>query len=133
MASIRWWFLLRAIGLHVELKQAFILTWIGNFFNTSLPGAVTGDVVKGYYVIKAQQEEGRTRAFMTLIIDRFVGVFGLIVMAFLSLALNHELILSQERLHSLAWMITALFGCTVLFYMIVMYPFNYWWSLAQDQ
>ncbi|MED5515924.1 MAG: lysylphosphatidylglycerol synthase transmembrane domain-containing protein [SAR324 cluster bacterium] len=124
MASIRWWFLLRAIGLHVELKQAFILTWIGNFFNTSLPGAVTGDVVKGYYVIKAQQKEGRTRAFMTLIIDRFIGVFGLIVMAFLSLVLNHELILSQERLHSLAWMITALFGCTVLFYMIVMYPFK---------
>ena len=54
----------------------------------------------------------------------FVGVVGLIVMAFLSLVLNHELILSQERLHSLAWMITALFGCTVLFYMIVMYPFK---------
>ena len=101
-----------------------MLTWIGNFFNTTLPGAVTGDVVKGYYVIKAQQEEGRTRAFMTLLIDRFVGLFGLIVMAFLALIFNLELILSQERLHSLAWMIVALFGGTVLFYAIALFPFK---------
>jgi len=84
MTTFRWWLLLRAIGVQVKPKQTFILTWIGNFFNTTLPGAVTGDVVKGYYVIKAQQEEGRTRAFMTLLIDRFVGLFGLIVMAFFS-------------------------------------------------
>ena len=124
MATFRWWLLLRAIGVQVKPKQIFILTWIGNFFNTTLPGAVTGDVVKGYYVIKAQQEEGRTRAFMTLLIDRFVGLFGLIVMAFLALVFNLELILSQERLHSLAWMITILFGGTVLFYTITLFPFK---------
>ena len=124
MATFRWWLLLRAIGVQVKPKQTFILTWIGNFFNTTLPGAITGDVVKGYYVIKAQQEEGRTRAFMTLLIDRIVGLFGLIVMAFLALVLNLELILSQERLHSLAWMITILFGGTVLFYAITVFPFK---------
>mgnify|MGYP003960698835 FL=1 len=124
MTTFRWWLLLRAIGVQVKPKQTFILTWIGNFFNTTLPGAVTGDVVKGYYVIKAQQEEGRTRAFMTLLIDRFVGLFGLIVMAFLALVLNLELILSQERLHSLAWMITVLFGATVVFYAIAVFPFK---------
>ena len=124
MATFRWWLLLRAIGVQVKPKQIFILTWIGNFFNMTLPGAVTGDVVKGYYVIKAQQEEGRTRAFMTLLIDRFVGLFGLVVMAFLALVLNLELILSQEPLHSLAWMITILFGGTVVFYTIALFPFK---------
>jgi len=124
MATFRWWLLLRAIGLPVEPKQTFLLTWIGNFFNTTLPGAVTGDVVKGYYVIKAQQKEGRTRALMTLLIDRIVGLFGLIVMAFLALVFNLELILSQENLHSLAWMICALFGVTVLFYFIAIFPFK---------
>jgi uncharacterized protein (TIRG00374 family) len=124
MATFRWWLLLRAIGVQVKPKQTFILTWIGNFFNTTLPGAVTGDVVKGYYVIKAQHEEGRTRAFMTLLIDRIVGLFGLIVMAFLALVLNLELILSQERLHSLAWMITVFFGATVVFYAIAVFPFK---------
>ena len=124
MATFRWWLLLRAIGVPVNPKQTFLLTWIGNFFNTTLPGAVTGDVVKGYYVIKAQHEEGRTRAFMTLLIDRFVGLFGLIVMAFLALVFNLELILSHESLHSPAWMITVLFGGAVLFYALALFPFK---------
>jgi len=124
MATFRWWLLLRAIGIQVNPKQTFVLTWIGNFFNTTLPGAVTGDVVKGYYVIREQKEDGRTRAFMTLLIDRFVGLFGLIVMAFFALVFNFELILSQERLHSLAWIIVALFGGTVFFYSIVLFPFK---------
>ena len=51
LATFRWWLLLRAIGVTVDPKQTFLLTWIGNFFNTTLPGAITGDVVKGYYVI----------------------------------------------------------------------------------
>ena len=124
MTTFRWWLLLRAIGIQVNPKHAFVLTWIGNFFNTTLPGAVTGDVVKGYYVIKAQQEEGRTKSFMTLLIDRFMGLFGLIVMAFFTLVFNLELIISQERLHSLAWIIVALFGGTVLFYTVTLYPFK---------
>ena len=86
MATLRWWLLLRAIGLKVEPKRTFLLTWIGNFFNTTLPGAITGDVVKGYYVIRSEKEEGRTRAFMTLLIDRFVGLFGA-TLIFYSIAL----------------------------------------------
>ena len=116
--------MLSAIGLPVKPKQTFLLTWIGNFFNTTLPGAVTGDVVKGYYVIKTQKEEGRTRAVMTLLIDRFIGLFGLIVMAFIALVLNHELILSQENMDSLAWMIAVLFLLRMLFYFIAIFPFK---------
>ena len=95
MSALRWWLLLRAIGLAVTPNRAFLLTWIGSFFNMTLPGAVTGDVVKGYYVIREQEAEGRTRAFMTLLIDRFVGLFGLIVMAFLALVTNWDLILGK--------------------------------------
>jgi uncharacterized membrane protein YbhN (UPF0104 family) len=123
LTALRWWLLLRAIGLEVTPFRTFLLTWIGNFFNTTLPGAVTGDVVKGYYVIRAQQAEGRTRAFMTLLIDRFVGLFGLIVMAFTALVSNWSLILARPAMHSLAWLIAGLFGGTVLFYAIVLFPF----------
>jgi len=124
MATIRWWLLLRAIGIQIEAKQTFILTWIGIFFNTTLPGAITGDFVKGYYVIKAQQNKNRTKAFMTLLIDRFVGLFGLIIMAFLALIFNYEVIFSNDSLHFLGWMITTLFMGTLLFFTIVIFPFR---------
>jgi len=126
LATFRWWLLLRAIGLPVKPKQTFLLTWIGNFFNTTLPGAFTGDVVKAYYVIKAQQEEGRTPALMTLLIDRFVGLFGLIVMSFLALVFNFELILSQENMHSLAWMIAALFFVHIIILFHCYVPLQRW-------
>ena len=123
MATLRWWLLLRAVGLNVGLCRTFMLTWIGNFFNVTLPGAVTGDVVKGYYVIKSEREDGRTRAFMTLLIDRFVGLFGLVTMAFCALIINLEFIWSQSALHSLAWTIMGLFAATVAFYFIALFPF----------
>ena len=124
MAALRWWLLLKAAGLQVESRRTLILTWIGNFFNATLPGAVTGDVVRAYYMIKAQREEGRSRAFMTLLIDRFVGLFGLIIMAFLALLCNLKLIWSLPALHALAWTTIAMFIGTVLFYTLALLPFK---------
>ncbi len=124
LGALRWWLLLRAIGLEVPLMRASLLTWIGNFFNTTLPGAVSGDLIKGYYIIRSQEKEGKTRAFTTLLIDRFVGLFGLIVMAFFALVFNLNWILAQPALISLAGMIGGLFAGTVLFYAIVLFPFK---------
>ena len=124
LTALRWWLLLKALGLQVSPKRTFLLTWIGNFFNSTLPGAVSGDVVKGYYIIKAQAEEGRTQAFMTLLIDRFVGLFGLIIISFFSLIANLSIFLENPRLHGLIWMIGILFLATICFYTLVIWPFH---------
>ncbi len=124
LAALRWWLLLRALGLQVSLRRTFLLTWIGNFFNSTLPGAVTGDIVKGYYIIKTQAEEGRTHAFMTLLIDRFVGLFGLIVISFFSLIANLSIFLENPRLHAMIWMICLSFFATTCFYTLVIWPFH---------
>ncbi len=124
LAALRWWLLLRALGLQVSPRRIFLLTWIGNFFNSTLPGAVSGDVVKGYYIIKAQAEEGRTHTFITLLIDRFVGLFGLIVISFFSLLANLSIFLENPRLYGLIWMISFLFLATICFYTLVVWPFH---------
>jgi glycosyltransferase 2 family protein len=124
ICTVRWWFLLKALSLNVPLSRSFLLTWIGNFFNTTLPGAVSGDFVKGYYVIKANNNEEKTKAFMTLIIDRFTGLFGLIVLAFMTLVFNFHIIFDQPNLQPLAFSIIGLFLGTVVFYVIVLFPFK---------
>jgi len=123
MSALRWWLLLRAVGLHLDLKRTYLLTWIGNFFNATIPGSVSGDVVKGYYVIKSQKEVNRSLVIMTLLVDRLVGLFGLVVMAFIALIFNLELIWSQPSLHSLACTIIGLFASIFVFSLIVLYPF----------
>ena len=125
LTAFRWWLLLRAIGLKVQIKNATLLTWIGNFFNVTLPGAVSGDLVKGFYIIR-QQEEGseKTKVFTSLIIDRFVGLFGLIVMAFVAMMLHINALIMQDNLLPLVWMISGLFIGTIFFYIIVLFPFT---------
>ena len=121
LAALRWWLLLRALGLQISPRRTFLLTWIGNFFNSTLPGAVTGDFVKGYYIVKTHAEESRTNAFMTVLIDRFVGLFGLIVISFFSLVANLSIFLENPRLHGLIWMICLSFFATTCFYSLVIY------------
>ena len=124
LAALRWWLLLRALGLQISPRRTLLLTWIGNFFNSTLPGAVTGDFVKGYYIIKTYAEGSRTNAFMTLLIDRFVGLFGLIVVSFFSLIGNLSIFLENPRLHGLIWMICLSFLATTCFYSLVIWPFH---------
>src|SRR5688572_21830633 len=44
--------LMRPHGLHLSLAASVRLTLIGLFFNTCLPGATGGDVVKIYYAME---------------------------------------------------------------------------------
>src|SRR5205085_4605943 len=46
LTVVRWYLLVRAVGLSIRLTDAFRLGLVGFFFNTFLPGSIGGDVVK---------------------------------------------------------------------------------------
>lgn len=121
--ALRWWLLLKALTIKIPLGRAYLLTWIGNFFNATLPGAVTGDLIKGYYTVKSDHGNNKTSALTTLVIDRVTGLFGLIIMAFFALLYNWALIFSQVALRPLAIFIFILFMGVVIFYTIILFPF----------
>src|ERR1700732_3994379 len=50
VSSWRWNRLLRAQDIHLPYRRAWGLTMIGMLFNVVIPGAVGGDLVKGYYI-----------------------------------------------------------------------------------
>ena len=50
LQNLRWWLLLKLLGLKIPFRQAFALTWIGNFFSVIFPGIVSGDLIKGLYL-----------------------------------------------------------------------------------
>lgn len=65
--------LLRATGLPVAHGTAQALTWIGQFFNSFLPGATGGDIARLFYLWKGN-EGRRSAAVMALVADRLVGM-----------------------------------------------------------
>jgi glycosyltransferase 2 family protein len=77
---LRWWLLLRAQGLELSFWAALRVAWIGQFFNTVLPGAASGDVVKAYYLGKAAKTP-LTQAVGSTLLDRVVGLGALVILS----------------------------------------------------
>jgi hypothetical protein len=72
---IRWYFLVRAVGLPFQVGDALRLGLIGFFFSNLLPGGVGGDLVKAVYI--AREQDRRAVAVATIIIDRVFAVWAM--------------------------------------------------------
>ncbi len=111
LAGLRWHVLLVGQQLRLPFRQTMALTRIGLLFNTILPGAVSGDLVKGYYIAK---EVGRdqVRAVTTIAVDRIVGMFSLMLVVSVGVLFNLRLVQSNPAL--LALSMIAAGGCVAL-------------------
>jgi uncharacterized membrane protein YbhN (UPF0104 family) len=69
------------LNLNSNKKISFInvlkFSWIGQFFNTIIPGMVSGDLVKLYYITKINDDLGKSKILVSIFIDRVIGVLGL--------------------------------------------------------
>ncbi len=72
---VRWYILVRAQDLPFTLYHAVRLGLIGYFFNSFLPGSVSGDVVKAAFL--AREQSRRTVAVATVVMDRALALWGL--------------------------------------------------------
>src|SRR4051812_18183694 len=78
ITSFRWHQLLKAMQIHLTLARTFVLNMVGAFYNTFMPGSTGGDVLKAYYASK--QTEFRTRAVISVIVDRVIGLIALVIL-----------------------------------------------------
>lgn len=76
LSFVRWYVLVRAQDLPFALPEATRLGLVGLYFNTFLPGSVGGDIIKAAGI--ARQQERRTVAVATVLLDRAIGLCGLI-------------------------------------------------------
>ena len=81
---VRWFLLVRGLGLSFHLSDAFRLGSLGFMLNQVMPGSVGGDLFKAAFI--AHEQPGRrTEAVATVIIDRFIGLVAMLVVASLAL------------------------------------------------
>lgn len=78
LTAWRWHALLNALAIRLTMVRAFVLNMVGAFYNTFMPGSTGGDLLKAYYI--ARQTHLRTRAVMSVIVDRIVGLLALVIM-----------------------------------------------------
>jgi uncharacterized protein (TIRG00374 family) len=78
VTSFRWHQLLKAIDIHLTAARCFALNMVGAFYNTFMLGSTGGDVVKAYYA--SLQTDHRTRAVLSVFVDRVVGLIALVIL-----------------------------------------------------
>lgn len=71
-------------GIRVSFCQASRWTMIGMFFDLAMPSSCGGDLVKAGYLIKHVADGQRTQAVIAVAFDRFFGLLGLFLLAFMA-------------------------------------------------
>lgn len=83
IAAWRWGILLKVQGIDIGLWGLFRLTLIGVFFSNVIPGSVSGDIIKMAYIMKCAPDKKSEAAF-SIVVDRFLGLSGLFLVAMVS-------------------------------------------------
>lgn len=116
-AFLRWQLLLKGQGIHFSYAQIIRYGMIGAFFNTTMPGAVSGDLIKAWYIINDNKGQKKTPILSTILLDRVLGVFGLIVVAASPVFWAWDHIGNVPQLRHFAMINLMLFGAVVLFFL----------------
>jgi uncharacterized protein (TIRG00374 family) len=123
-AALRWWLLLQIQEIHLPFQVVTALTFIGQFFNSFLLGSVGGDIIKAVYLHKYVPKQ-RTRATLSIIVDRILGLFILISASLIAIPWQFQYLLRNGEVNSVIFWLLVIFGiCGVLGTAIVFTPFH---------
>lgn len=96
LISYRWRSVLEArLNVPIPLLGLLKITWIGQFFSSVLPGSVSGDLVKIMYIQKFEKNVSKKFLFASILIDRILGLSGLILLVGISSVIFSAQIISQ--------------------------------------
>ena len=100
-------------GFHLPLWPAFRLTMIGVFFNSCLPGATGGDLVKIYYA--AEGNPGRRIEVATIVLfDRAIGMFALLLLPLLLAPFFTDMIAASAGIRTVLWLAAGIGSVMVM-------------------
>ena len=100
ISYVRWYLLVRGLDLVFHLRDAFRLGTLGFMLNQVAPGSVGGDLLKAVFIAR-EQPERKTEAVATVLVDRVVGLYAMLLIASLGLFLASDAIDSPKLLRSL--------------------------------
>lgn len=81
LISYRWKLILKSrSNISLPLFGLVKINWIGQFFSSVLPGSVSGDLIKIFYVQKYSENFSKKFIFASIFIDRLMGLAGLILL-----------------------------------------------------
>jgi uncharacterized protein (TIRG00374 family) len=94
VAVFRWHRIMISKGVHISVRRSARYFWLGLFFNQLLPSSIGGDAIRGYCLVRDGQSLGR--ATLSVLLDRILGMAGLVVLIALAIPYAMNLINNPE-------------------------------------
>jgi len=107
LGFVRFKLLLYGAGVRISTLFAFQVGSIGLLFMCFALGLLTGDAARLAYVIRETRK--RAGAVAGLMVDRFLGLLGLLFVGGMVLVLNRQMVLETPELHNLGLGVAVLF------------------------
>lgn len=119
LSVVRWQWLLRAQDIRLAWTRTLQLAFIGMFFNIALPGAVSGDFVKAFYI--AREVHGkRARAFSSILFDRVAGLSALVLVSAVSYWVGYSSLATTPVFRGVQTFIVTAAACVIAFFTYLM-------------
>ncbi|MEI8375318.1 MAG: lysylphosphatidylglycerol synthase transmembrane domain-containing protein [Planctomycetota bacterium] len=77
---VRWWYLVRAVGISFSFSDSMRIGFLGYLFNLAPMGIVGGDLLKAW-MLSREKAGSRAQAFASVIVDRAIGLYVLFLVA----------------------------------------------------
>lgn len=99
------------------------LNWIGMFFSSILPGAVTGDFIKLFYIKKHDPKLTKTFLLTSVMVDRILGLIGLLfICGFFSLTYYQEITTISPKIEHIIKLNFLMFLAGMGFFAVLLSP-----------
>ncbi len=130
VAGVRWRWLMRGFGAEPlpRVRTLVRLFVVGLFYNTFVPGAVGGDVVRG--VVSRRHFDNPTASYVVVVTERLIGLSALGVVFLAGLLLGPELVDTREALPWLLGLFAV--GGAVLVGARLSGRLASWWSMVPE-
>ena len=116
IAIVRWWALVRAFGIPFRLPEALRLGFLSYLLNFVSLGSVGGDLFKAILVAK-DKPQARPEAVASVVLDRAIGLLGLVLLTVVSLTVfsgdELSIVLKRVREFAMALAIIAILALLV--------------------
>jgi uncharacterized protein (TIRG00374 family) len=114
ISAARWQLLLRVQDLRLSFSRVLSLTMIGVFFNFFIPGGTGGDAVKMFYLVK-ETPGRRGMAILSVVVDRLIGLFALIVFAGVLIGLKWQWLRTAPETKPWLYLALGVLAASLLF------------------
>lgn len=107
-ATVRLNLLLNNQSFNISSMNTYKLNMLGIFYSLFLPGGISGDVLKGYHLLKYRNDNNtKTNIVTTLFLDRYLGLLSMFILASLVLQFAINVPNKLEFLYYLIALITS--------------------------